>query len=97
MADRRILSLPSPRFVSSRMAAELCPSSASFFGFMGVTSAIVFASALFWLWQLRGVRARRCLESRDGALLKGCEGPSFPRPAPRPWRVQFASSAGFAG
>jgi hypothetical protein len=34
----------------AQLVADVCPSSASFFGFMGVASALVFASA--WLRQM---------------------------------------------
>ncbi|KAE9280360.1 hypothetical protein PF008_g28153 [Phytophthora fragariae] len=45
------LSVEPPRIIMlAQLVADVCPSSASFFGFMGVASALVFASTLPPCW-----------------------------------------------
>ena len=54
--------------------SELCPTSAPFFGFMGVAASIIFASMLAGV-RLLCSRPRFCLRNRQGrcwCMLHGC-------------------------
>lgn len=63
----------------AQLVADVCPSSASFFGFMGVASALVFASAWF-VWfvcviaaALCSVSGGSCVHVRAGRSTRGTD------------------------